>query len=144
MDTIPKKLFLFQGKPFGLTTGLSSRGFLKSAPVCGLNLVNQDHAFSNILAAFPELLSTIQRVGSSVGDVQHHILTNGPPVSEQARRLSPEKLAAAKAIFRQMVEGGICRPSSSPWATPIPYDQEKKRRIARVWRFQTAKRDCDF
>ena len=59
------------------TTGLSSRGFLKSAPVCGLSLVNQDHAFSNILAAFPELLSTIQRVGPSVGDVQYHLLTNG-------------------------------------------------------------------
>ena len=117
--------YLHESRLVDTTTGLSSRGFLKSAPVCGLSLVNQDHAFSNILAAFPDLLSTIQGVGPIVGDVQHHILTSGPPVSERARRLSPEKLAAAKAIFRQMVEDGICRPSSSPWATPVHMIKKK-------------------
>ena len=45
-------------------------------------------------------------------DVHHYILTNGPPVHDRARRLSPEKLAAAKSIFKQMVEDGICQPSS--------------------------------
>ena len=77
------------------------------------------HTFSKILALFPEFLSAPQRVAPSVRDVQHHILTCGPPNFERARRLSPEKLAAAKIIFHQMVEDGICRPSSSPWVTPI-------------------------
>ena len=117
--------YLHGSRLVDITTGLSSRGFLKSEPVCGLNLVNQDHTFSNILAAFPERLSTVQRVGPSVGDVQHHILISGPPVSERALHLSPEKLAFAKAIFRKIIEDGICRPSSSPWATPIHMIKKK-------------------
>ena len=42
-----------------------------------------------------------------------------------ARRLSPEKLAAAKLIFHQMIEDGICRLSSSPWATSIHMVKKK-------------------
>ena len=53
-------------------------------------------------------------------DVQHHILPMVHQFSSALdRRLSPEKLAEAKAIFHQMVEDGICCPSSSPWATSI-------------------------
>ena len=32
---------------------------------------------------------------------------------------SANKLEFAKAEFQHMVEQGICRPSSSPWASPI-------------------------
>ncbi|XP_011068811.1 PREDICTED: uncharacterized protein LOC105154786 [Acromyrmex echinatior] len=52
-------------------------------------------------------------------DVRHHIITMGPPVAERPRRLSLEKLKAAKAEFQRLVKAGICRPSSSPWASPI-------------------------
>lgn len=55
----------------------------------------------------------------SVHHVQHHILTRGPPVAEPARRLSSEKLKAAKAQFVYMLAEGVCRPSSSPWASPL-------------------------
>lgn len=51
--------------------------------------------------------------------IQHHIVTKGPPVSEKARRLSPDKLKAAKQQFQHMLEQGICVPSSSPWASSI-------------------------
>ena len=71
-------------------------------------------AFHNILAAFPELTSMPQVTIPNSVEAKHHILTNEPPVSEQARRLTPEKLAAAKTIFHQLVEDGICRPSRSP------------------------------
>ena len=107
------------------STGLSVRGFLRSAIICGLNLVNKDHAFANILNSFPELTTVSQGIVPRSVDVQHNILTCGPPVFERARRLSPEKLAAAKKFFCQMVEDGICRPSSSPWATPIHLIKKK-------------------
>lgn len=52
-------------------------------------------------------------------NVEHEILTKGPPVFAKARRLSPEKLACAKAEFDYMMKKGICRPSNSPWASPL-------------------------
>ena len=115
--------FLHESRLLDTTTGLSIYGFLKSALVCGLSLVNRNHAFSNVLRHFLELTSVSQRTVPLDVDVQHHILTNGPPVFKRARRLSPEKLSAA--IFHQMVEDGICRPSSSPWATPIHMVRKK-------------------
>lgn len=49
----------------------------------------------------------------------HYILTTGPPVYARARRLSPEKLGAAKAEFEYLMQMGICRRSTSPWASPL-------------------------
>lgn len=49
----------------------------------------------------------------------HHIFTTGPPVSQRQRRLSPEKLKAAKAEFKAWMDAGICRPGSGQWASPL-------------------------
>ena len=49
----------------------------------------------------------------------HVIETQGPPIYAKARRLSPDKLKIAKEQFQIMVEYGICRPSKSPWASPL-------------------------
>ncbi|GJQ65324.1 hypothetical protein Trydic_g7440 [Trypoxylus dichotomus] len=55
----------------------------------------------------------------NIGNTQHQIETTGPPVSARARRLSPDKLAAAKLEFQHMVKLGICRPSKSQWSSPL-------------------------
>ena len=47
--------------------------------------------------------------------VEHHIVTEGPPLHARARRLDADKLAAAKAEFTKMEELGIIRRSNSPW-----------------------------
>ena len=47
--------FLHESRLVDTSTGLSLRGFLRFAIICGLSLVNKDHAFSNILNSFPEL-----------------------------------------------------------------------------------------
>ena len=49
----------------------------------------------------------------------HHITTTGAPVYSRFRRLSPEKLAAAKSSFAEMERMGICSKSASPWASPL-------------------------
>ena len=49
----------------------------------------------------------------------HHITTTGPPVHARPRRLPPERLQAAKQEFEHMLDLGINRPSSSPWASPL-------------------------
>ena len=43
----------------------------------------------------------------------------GPPIHSSARRLPPDKLAAAKTEFSKMESMGIIRRSSSPWALPL-------------------------
>jgi len=51
--------------------------------------------------------------------VTHHIQMSGPPVTARARRLSPERLKAARREFEHMLLLGIVRPSSSPWSSPL-------------------------
>ena len=46
-----------------------------------------------------------------------HIETRGPPVHARARRLPPDKLAAAKAEFAAMEAMGVVRRSNSPRAS---------------------------
>lgn len=53
-------------------------------------------------------------------DTKHHIITNDrPPTHAKARQLHPEKLAIAREEFRQLLEAGYLRPSSSSWASPL-------------------------
>lgn len=47
------------------------------------------------------------------------IITNGHPVSCRPRKLTGEKLAAAKEHFQELLAQGVIRPSSSNWASPI-------------------------
>ena len=56
------------------TTGLSVHGFVKSALICSISIVNHDHSLSNFLAVDPELTPVLQRTAPPAGDVQHHII----------------------------------------------------------------------
>lgn len=58
-------------------------------------------------------------------DVTHHIVTKGPPIFSKPRRLAPEKLRAAKAEIQTLLDAGICRPSRSPWASPLHMVRKK-------------------
>ncbi|CAB0028071.1 unnamed protein product [Trichogramma brassicae] len=51
--------------------------------------------------------------------VKHSIVTSGPPVAERPRRLTGERLAAAKEAFDDLLKKGIIRPSNSQWASPL-------------------------
>ncbi|CAB0032626.1 unnamed protein product [Trichogramma brassicae] len=51
--------------------------------------------------------------------VQHRIVTSGQPVFARPRRLAGDRLAAAKAEFKKLLDRGIIRPSSSQWASPL-------------------------
>ncbi|CAB0015814.1 unnamed protein product [Nesidiocoris tenuis] len=57
--------------------------------------------------------------------VFHHIVTTGPPCFARPRRLAPDKLRVAKDEFEYMLQMGICRPSSSPWASPLHLARKK-------------------
>lgn len=50
---------------------------------------------------------------------KHFIVTQGPPVHCKPRRLSPQQLLVAQKEFDFMLKMGICRPSQSPWSSPL-------------------------
>lgn len=74
---------------------------------------------ANILSQYPRLTEPKFSDTMPKHGVEHYIHTTGPPVHARARRLSTEKLAAAKAEFEKMEEMGIVRKSCSPWASPL-------------------------
>ncbi|CAI6347764.1 unnamed protein product [Macrosiphum euphorbiae] len=51
--------------------------------------------------------------------VEHVLETKRPPFFARPRRLPPDRLDIARRDFQLMQEQGICRPSSSAWASPL-------------------------
>ena len=72
-----------------------------------------------LLAEFPAITTPNFVQQPTKHGVEHFITTTGPPVHARARRLPPDKLAAAKAEFSSMESMGIIRRSSSSWASPL-------------------------
>ena len=60
-----------------------------------------------LLAEFPDITTPNFVHCHTKHGVEHFITTRGPPVHARARRLPPEKLAAAKSEFDRMEAMGI-------------------------------------
>ena len=82
---------------------------------------SRTNLYAEILKSFPNLVapSNILFLPPVTNNIRHHLLTKGPPTSYRPRRLSPAQLKIAKEEFRLMMQLGICRPSSSPWAASL-------------------------
>lgn len=102
------------------TTNLASVGTVLSCSVPCITTVAQNCKYRNLLKQFHEITrELLVNNDTTPHSVVHHIVTQGLPVAEKTRRLSPEKLVIAKGEFDYMLQQGICRPSSSPWASPL-------------------------
>ena len=84
-----------------------------------INLTSVPDSVKNILSSFPDLTRPYTATMPAKHTVEHHLSTKGPPVHARARRLAPDRLAAAKAEFEHMMDMGIIRPSSSSWSSPL-------------------------
>lgn len=113
------------------TTKLRTMGCLSEVPLHGITAIDVQHPFRDMLSSYREILvpSAVQQEVKH--DVTHHIVTRGPPVASKPRRMHPEKLQAARDEFQTMCEMGICRPSSSSWASPLHCVPKK----SGEWRF---------
>lgn len=104
------------------TTNLSSYGEIRKTKDFGISTISTTTKtpFSNLIEEFIDITTTtLTRKRTADAIVIHHIETTGKPVADRPRRLSGDKLAAAKAEIDFLLDQGICRPSKSPWASPI-------------------------
>lgn len=106
------------------TTKLSTVGIQSNAVVCSIRTYADSHNFADILREFPTVTIPQAYTSTVTHQTSHFIETQGPPVFEKPRRLSPDKLLAAKKQFQNMMNLGICRPSNSPWASPLQMVQK--------------------
>lgn len=88
-------------------------------------MVNRDHAYHDLLKKYPDVLRPMSLKTPVKHDVTHHIETTGPPIYSRARPLPPDRYKAAKLEFERMIDMGICKPSNSPWASPLHVVKKK-------------------
>lgn len=102
-------------------TRLTSDGRLWQAKntIGNIHTIPKGIEYEDILKQFPEIFKSTHTAHCTTSTIMHHIDTKGPPTSAKPRRLPPDKLNIAKTEFKALCEQGICRPSSSPWASPL-------------------------
>lgn len=111
---------LMQKRLIHTPTYASVEASLSSCTAPHLATINAElDPYTRLLQAYPELTTPTFTSVRPKHAVEHFIQTEGPPVYAHARRLPPDKLAAAKKEFENMEAMGIVRRSDSPWASPL-------------------------
>ncbi|PZC82925.1 hypothetical protein B5X24_HaOG209368 [Helicoverpa armigera] len=90
-----------------------------------VHIVSSNQLYYDILKQYPDVLRPMSLKQPPKHDVVHHIETTGPPLYARPRPLPPDKYKAAKEEFDRMLEMGICKPSKSPWASPLHVVKKK-------------------
>ncbi|BHF62211.1 hypothetical protein SprV_0200519200 [Sparganum proliferum] len=101
------------------TTQLFTIGTISFERSVGIHLTIPSTPFADILMDYPSITKPCHCTETVQHGVKHDIVTAGQPVHARPRRLYPEKLRIAKNEFEHMMNLGIIRPSSSPWASPL-------------------------
>ena len=78
-----------------------------------------------LLTEFADVLNAEGRLPPTTHGVDHHIITEGHPVTAKFCRLDNTKLAATKEEFHRIEQEGIIRRSHSDWASPPPHMVQK-------------------
>ena len=105
-------------------SNVRSTGWSEILPSSGISTIAPNsipNSFQSLLRKYPDILlpSNLAHLPQINHSAQHFIITEGPPVTARPRRLPPDRLKIAKDEFDTMLSLGICRPSSSPWASPL-------------------------
>lgn len=106
-------------------TNISQKVQLSTKESGSVKAINTADPYHQILARYPDITKPESFKNTPKHNVVHHIITQGPPVFEKPRPLNPQKYKAAKQEFERMMDLGICRPSTSPWANPLHVVKKK-------------------
>ena len=92
----------------------------QQVPLAVIKTSQVNNIYANLLASRPKLTELSFLKDRVPHGVELCIDTGqSPPLRSPTRRLSPDKLAVAKAAFKEMEDLGIVRRSSSQWASPL-------------------------
>lgn len=100
-------------------TNIASYGNLAWDNTPTPKLFTVTNEYSQILSRFPCLTEQPDYNRPVKHNVVHHIVTNGNLPVSRPRRLDPVRHRAAQLEFQHMNELGICKPSSSPFSSPL-------------------------
>ena len=92
---------------------------------------------NSLLNDYAEVFQKTIQTKNFKHNINHHIITSGPPVKSNLQQLSPEKLTFVKEEIAQLLKDGIITPSSSLYASPIhivPKSQPRKFRMVGDYR----------
>lgn len=84
-----------------------------------IKTIINNNMWHEILCNYPDVTKLVSYKNIPKHSVCHYIETSGPPVYAKARPLPPDRYRKVKTEFQNMLELGICRPSKSPWASPL-------------------------
>ncbi|XP_047999675.1 uncharacterized protein LOC125236791 [Leguminivora glycinivorella] len=84
-----------------------------------IKCIRDDNPYRDILMRYMDVANPVSFKEPAKHSVKHYIETSGPPVYARARPLPRDRYEQAKQEFRNMQALGICRPSKSPWASPL-------------------------
>lgn len=101
------------------TTNLESAGVLARTSEFSIKTFSAVSPYAELLAEYPSITRLAPPGTISKSSIVHRIETTGQPVYARPRRLPPDKLEAARTEFEHLMKLGICRPSSSNWASPL-------------------------
>lgn len=101
------------------TTRLETIGSLASSCKYSVKTFSKVSTYADLLSEYPTITRLAPPGTISRSSICHRIETTGQPVYARPRRLPPDKLEAARNEFQHLMKLGICRPSSSNWASPL-------------------------
>ncbi|KAJ8713199.1 hypothetical protein PYW07_013569 [Mythimna separata] len=100
-------------------TSLKVNAPLRVSNVPTVRSIDMSQSYHEILAQYPGITRlTSMKLNSNI-NVQHFIETTGPPIHSRARPIPPHRFEIVKKEFENMIAQGLCRPSKSPWSSPL-------------------------
>ncbi|XP_045453892.1 uncharacterized protein K02A2.6-like [Melitaea cinxia] len=101
-------------------TNLTVKAPVRATTIPTVRSIDSNNIYHDILSEFPGITRlTAMNINDSKINVQHYIETEGPPVHCRARPIPPHRYEQVRKEFQNMMEQGLCRPSKSPWASPL-------------------------
>jgi cleavage and polyadenylation specificity factor subunit 1 len=100
---------------------------------------NITRPYADLLQQYPAITAE-EPAPTDTHKIVHHIITTGPPTHSKVRKLGPIHYHAAKEEFQKMIDTGIVRPSSSPWASPLHLVPKKPNAIRPVGDYRALNR----
>ena len=95
------------------------KGVIKNTQSIRITSLAKTNKFAGLLQGRPELTTPTFDMSNPKHGVQHHIVTEGPPVHAHPRRLALERLEIAKDTFRTLLDLGIARRSKSQYSSAL-------------------------